>query len=133
MNPGMQERYEGRFMEGGDFPEGTVRHLTIQSVIPPGTEKDARGKPIREAILMFAEEPKGLILGKTNYRVLKILFGDSEDWVGKEIRVMRRYLREAFGIKNELCVRIVPPKGTPMPGRVMKWMGNAIPYELPKE
>jgi hypothetical protein len=129
MNASMQERYEGRFLEAADFPEGTLRHFTIESVLDPGTEKDLRGKPIKEAILKLAGEPKSLVLGKTNYRVLKILFGESEQWPGKEIRVMRRYLRESFGVENELCLRIMPPKGTPIPGKVMKWMGSAVPYE----
>lgn len=128
----MQERYEGRFLEAADFPEGQVRHFIVQAVIPPGTEKDAKGKPIKEAILMFTDEPKGLVVNKTNYRVLRLLFGDSEHWIGKEVRIMRRYLREAFGIRNEHCLRIVPPKGTPMPGRVMKFMGAAVPYQEDK-
>lgn len=125
---GMKERYEGRFLEAADFPEGQVRHFTVQAVIAPNTEKDARGKVIKEAILMFAGETKGLVLNPTNYRVLRLLFGEPENWIGKVVRIMRRYLKEAFGIENEHCLRIVPPKGTPMPGRVMKFMGAATPY-----
>ena len=127
----MEDRYEGNFLEGSDLSEGKRQTATIEAVVPPGTEKDSAGKVILKAIIAFKGAKKRMILGKTSYGVLKVLFGkDEEKWIGKQVDLMRRYLpsKFAFGIHNEMCVRIVPPEGTPLPGKVIKYLGRPTPY-----
>ena len=131
MSKAMEDRYEGNFLEGSDLPEGKRLSITIEEVIPPGTEKDSSGKVILKAIIAFKGAKKRMILGKTSYGVLKVLFGkDETQWIGKQIDLMRRYLpsKFAFGVHNEMCVRVVPPDGTPLPGKVIKYLGRPTPY-----
>jgi hypothetical protein len=131
MSKAMEDKYEGNFLEGSDLPEGKRLTVAIEAVVPPGTEKDSSGKVILKAIIAFKGAKKRMILGKTSYGVLKVLFGkDETQWIGKSIDLMRRYLpsKFAFGVHNEMCVRIVPPDGTPLPGKVIKYLGRPTPY-----
>lgn len=132
---GKLDQYEGNFLRGEDLPEGVVIPVTISGFVPPQAEKDARGKTIDKAILSFAGKDKRLILCKTSFRIVKLLHGSVGDepydgWTGKEVNIQRRYLHRlcAFGVHNELCVRIVPPVGTPVPGRLIRFLGRAKPY-----
>lgn len=130
MSTTMQERYEGNFLEAADLPEGAVVNAVIEAIVAPDTEKDAAGKPIRKALVQFKGKSKRLVLNKTNYRVLKLLFGvDSQKWIGKEVQLQRRYLdaAQAFGQPNELTIRILPPVGTPLPKSVRVFMGHREP------
>ena len=113
-------------MEAIDIPEGAHVEVEIESVADPDTETDASGKLIDKAILKFKAKKKRLILNKTNYRVLKGLFTDATKWVGKKVRLQRRYF-EAFGIKNEIGIRIIPPDGTPIPKSVRDNLGTKRP------
>ena len=131
MSKAMDDKYEGNFLEGSDLPDNKRFPLTIEAVVPPGTEKDASGKVILKAIVAFKGAKKRMILGKTSYGVLKVLFGkDETQWIGKQVDLMRRYLpsKFAFGVHNEMVVRIVPPDGTPLPGKVIKYLGRPTPY-----
>lgn len=124
------ERYEGNFLEAADIPEGAEAKVEIAAVVPPDSEKDKAGKVIKKAIVQFHGRNKRLVLGKTNYRVLKMLFGaQPEQWVGKEVVLQRRYLDAAhgFGVHNEMCLRILPPIGTPIPKNVRDYLGTREP------
>jgi len=126
----LAERYEGNFVEALDLREAALVPVKIEAVVPPDTEKDARGRLIKKAILRFHGPHKGLIVNKTNYRILKAVFGrNPTDWVGKEIVLQRRYLppEKALGVENELCIRIIPPAGTLLPKIVRDYMGTAAP------
>jgi hypothetical protein len=83
MSKAMDDKYEGNFLEGSDLPDNKRFPLTIEAVVPPGTEKDASGKVILKAIVAFKGAKKRMILGKTSYGVLKVLFGkDETQWIG---------------------------------------------------
>jgi hypothetical protein len=126
----IDDRYEGDFLKSDDLPEGVAVNVVIESVADPDTEKDAAGKVIKKAIVKFAGKHKRLILGKTSYRVLKTMLGaDPEKWIGQPIQIQRRYLpaERAFGVKNEMCIRVVPPEGTPLPKTVRECMGFKHP------
>lgn len=125
----LESKYEGDYLEALDLERPF--ELVIAGYTAERTQKDASGKLIKEAILSFEKAKKRLILNKTNYRILQALFGkDRNQWVGKKVTVSRRYLREAFKHPNVLCIRIVPPRGTPLPMSVHKWMGSEKPYEV---
>jgi hypothetical protein len=126
----LQERYEGDFLEALDLPEGVLVKATIESIAMPDTEKDAAGKLIHKAIVKFANRKKRMILNKTNFRLLKVVFGpDVSKAIGGEVMLQRRYLpaERAFGHANELAVRFIPPDGTPLPKSVRDYMGYMTP------
>ena len=126
----MEERYEGDFLEAIDLPEGVLVPVVIDKVTPPDTEKDSGGKTIKKAILTFRDKKKRFVLNKTNYRLLKTLLGsDVSKWAGQGVNLQRRYLdaKHAFGQENEMCVRIIPPNGTPIPKSARDYIGTKHP------
>jgi len=129
----LEERYEGNFLEAIDLPEGAHVPVVIEAIADPDTQKDGAGKTIRKAIVAFKGKGKRLILGKTNYRVLKAMLGaDRAKWIGQTVQLQRRYLPadRAFGVPNELCIRVVPPHGTPIPKSARDYMGTTRPQEV---
>jgi hypothetical protein len=130
MNDKMAERYEGAFLDALDLPECVEVSVTIESIVEPFAEKDAAGKPIKSAILAFKGKHKRLVLNKTNFKNLKAMFGRSpDDWIGKAIKIQRRYLDAAhgFGVNNTLAIRIIPPVGTPILKSAANFMGSSTP------
>jgi len=126
----LEERYEGDFLEAIDLPDGVLVQVSIEAVIPPDTEKDAGGKVIKKAILKFKDKKKRFVLNKTNYRLLKTLFGgDPAKWIGHTFNIQKRYLdaKHAFGQQNEMCVRVIPPIGTPIPKSAREFIGTKSP------
>ena len=129
----IRARYEGDFIESAElmaYPAGVK--VTIESVMPPKTKKDKRGKQIQELILVLkgATTQREMIVGKTNFRVLESMYGKQTDkWVGKEITLGVRYLpkEQGFGQHNCPCVRVIPPHGTPIPKSAWNFMGSANP------
>lgn len=126
----VQEKYEGDFLEGENLEEGKLVPAVIEAVADPDTEKDASGKLISKAIVTFKGKKKRLILNKTNYLSLRAMFGgDPKEWIGKEIKLQRRYLSaaRAFGNHNQPSVRIIPPTGTPVPKKFLDNLGSKTP------
>lgn len=125
----IEEMYEGDFLKADDLPEGALATVVIESVADPFAEKDAAGKEIKKAILAFKDRHKRMIINKTNYRILKTMFGGPDKWIGQTIHLQRRYLdaAHAFGVQNEMCIRIIPPDGTPLPKGVRDYMGRRQP------
>ena len=131
MSSKMEDRYEGAFLDALDLPEGIEAPVTVESIAEPFMEKDSAGKVIKSAILAFKDKKKRLVLNKTNFRNLKAMFGKNPgDWIGKQIKIQRRYLDAAhgFGVNNTLCIRIIPPTGTPILSSAARFMGSPEPY-----
>lgn len=137
MSDKMEAQYEGHFIDALDLPEGVLVPVVIESIAEPGSEKDSSGKVIKQAILGFKGKTKRFIMNRTNYRNLKAMFGrDDREWIGKTIHIQRRYLDAAhgFGVQNTLCLRIVPPVGTPILKSAANFMGQPHPYgDVPKQ
>lgn len=125
-------RFEGPFVEAAELMpfKGGVR-VTIESVIPPNAERDSRKKLIDKPMIVVkgGTKNKKVIIGKTNFRVLTSMFGKPSKWTGKEITLAARYLpaSKGFGQKNCPCVRVIPPKGHPIPKSAYDFMGSAEP------
>ena len=132
-----EERYEGNYLDALDLPEGRLVPVTIEHWAEPDTEKDATGKLIKLGILTFKGKKKRLIVGKTSYKNLKAMFGSQpSNWTGKTVSIQRRYLDAAhgFGVQNCLCIRIIPPVGTPILKSALNFMGSPTPYgDVPKQ
>ena len=130
-------RFEGDYIEAQELMHATGVKVTIESVIPPGTEKDSRRKVIDKPMLVIkgSTKNKKMIVGKTNYRILSAIFGKKASaWVGKEIVLACRYLPKSkgFGQENCPCVRVIPPRGTSIPHSAYQFMGSAKPV-MPDE
>lgn len=122
----LEERYEGLFVCCDDLPEGQAVSVEIESIAMPGTEQDSRKKVIDKAIVTFKGATKRFILNKTNYRVLKGMFGkDHNGWIGQTIQLQRRYI--TFRGEPAMGIRIIPPKGTILPLSVVSQMGTREP------
>lgn len=120
-------RFEGGFIESADLIGRQVK-VTIEAVIPQETEKDSGGKLIDRPILKLAGKKKRLIVGKTNMRILKAMFGAKvSGWIGQEIVLGVRYLDKCFGERNVPTIRIIYPKGTPVPFGARKFFGSETP------
>lgn len=127
----MVERYEGNYLDALDLPQGMQVPVVIEAIAMPKSERDSRGKVIDAAIFSFKGKQKRLIVGKTSYKVMKAMFGaDHRKWVGQTIHIQRRYLEasKGFGVQNCLCIRVVPPTGTPLLKSTVAFMGSATPY-----
>ena len=126
MSEAFEERYEGEFLEGLDIAEGEILQVTVSAVFDPGTQKDAGGKKIKEAVLAFSAHRKKLVMCKTNVRVLWAIIGkDETSWLGWKIPLKRRYYPYCFKKQNEMCIRVIPPVGTVLPGKVVRHLGRA--------
>ena len=136
MTNAMESRYEGNYLDALDLPEGRLVAVVIEAVADPFSEKDSAKKPIKSAILSFKGKSKRLILNKTGYSILKAMFGkEAKDWIGQTIKIQRRYLdaQHGFGVNNTLCIRIIPPIGTPILKSAASFMGQEHPYGGPKK
>jgi hypothetical protein len=78
------ERFPPRFLSQEDFHK--PRTLTIQSF---GTEEiKSDDGPVDKFILYFEEiEDRGFVVNSINSQILEKLYGDDEDWIGKQIEV----------------------------------------------
>ena len=128
--PKTRDRFEGdHFLEAEDIAEGKARKLVIKEIIPANTVNCAKGQLIDKPILCFENDPKQLILGKTNSRIIKTLLGPHENkWIGQEIRLMRRYLIGCTlptCAEVQPCIRVYIPPGTSMRQKVWDWYGEA--------
>lgn len=121
------ERFEG-FLESSDLMQCPPVRLTIAGVSQPGSEKAKDGRVIDKPIIAFEGTNKRMILGKTNERLIKSLHGARPaDWAGKTIVIGVRYLASAFGFTNVPTIRVILPKGAPMPFSCNKHYGSAKP------
>ena len=77
---------ESRWLKAADLA-GRKHKLTIQSIEVVDI-KDQKGVSTRKAGLTFAGKQKGLLLNKTNAKLISSEHGDDMDkWVGKQITV----------------------------------------------
>jgi hypothetical protein len=94
-----------RYLKAEDVP--VPKKFRIKSVAPEelgglGKEKETK------LVVNFTNDKRGLVLNKTNNRVLRGEFGDAVDgWVGKIIVVFSEMKNNG---KRGLSVQIAPPK-----------------------
>ncbi len=124
-----RQQYEGDFVESADLMRSGQVTLTIAAVVPPGTERSKDGRPIDLPIIAFEGATKRFVCSKTNERIVKAIHGPKvADWVGKQITLQVRYLRQAFGEWNVPTLRVVPPEGIPIPMAARKYFGKSEPF-----
>jgi hypothetical protein len=125
-----EPRHEGFIASddiGYDNKGGNSVTLEIESTAEPGTVTDAKKATVQERVLYFKKAEKGLILNRTNERILRLLCGRKPSgWIGKTITLQVRFT-DAFGEVDIPTIRIIPPKGVPLPFGVRKWIGREKP------
>lgn len=126
----MSGRFEGRFLDALDIMAAKKDvTVTITDIVAPDTERDAKNKLIDKAILSFKGASKRFILTKINEKILKAIHGKAPSkWIGKEITLTVRYLKEAFNEENLPAIRIVPPPDMPLTFAMRKHYGKSTPW-----
>jgi len=79
----MNDAFPGKYLRADDVedePILTIKDLQVEEVGPKKEEK---------YILYFREEPKGLVLNKTNWKTIDKILGtdDTDEWFGKKIQL----------------------------------------------
>lgn len=128
LNSRMRAAFEGSFLDATDIKARGEITLEISELIPPGIEKDAKGKLIDKAIVAFKGAQKRLILNKTNAKIMAMqLTGPPSEWKGQKVTLTVRYLPEAFGQRNVPVVRVKPQDESQLTFPMRKKYGNATP------
>lgn len=105
----------------------------IEEYIPPGTLEAANGRLIDKPVLRFKGRKKMLVLSaKCNRAVIHTVTGEDEGpaWVGHTITLQAR-IGEAFGDKNTLFIRVIPPPGTALRRSIVQRLGKEAVYQGP--
>jgi hypothetical protein len=93
---------QSRFLKAPDVP--VTRKFRIKNVTVENMEKDKEQK----LVVWLTNDKRGLVLNKTNNRILRAAFGDDVDgWTGK---IVILYSEMKNNGKLGLSVRIPPPK-----------------------
>lgn len=99
------QQYDSEYLEAPHLTGDTT--LEISEIIKRGQrtcKKD--GKKIDKPILMFKGKKRGLVLNKTNARIIALVHGgDLAKWVGKTITLFPTTCN-AFGNSNTPCIRV---------------------------
>ena len=106
--------FPSKYLKSGDIPEDADLVLTIREVVQEeiGQGEDAEQKPI----IYFTEQPKGLVLNKTNAQSIAKLYGPETDgWVGKRIGLFATEVDFAGKQTLALRVRLKAPKAATPP------------------
>jgi hypothetical protein len=97
---------QSKFLNAGDL-DGGERKFRIKSA----TAEDVGGE--QKLVAWFTNDKKGLVLNKTNNRVLRAAFGnDTADWKDQIIIVFSMMVSMRGQMVPGLRVRIPPPKQT---------------------
>lgn len=116
------------FVDSTDILSRGDTTVEIERVYAPNKMKDSRGTPVNKPVIAFKGAKKKFIVGKTNLKLLAILFGPKTGpWKGQKVTLTVRYLDEAFGQKNVPTVRIKVDDESKIPHSVRKHYGRAVP------
>ncbi len=106
--PNINDMFPSNYLKADDLSEGD---LTLQiKEVKPEKMKDRDGEEESKPVLYFTEQPKGLILNKTNAKAISELYGtDYTLWVGKKITLFWTEV-DSFGeMKPAIRVRKQKP------------------------
>lgn len=125
---GNQFLYAEDLLHKGKFVTADV---VIEEYIPAGTLTAANGRRIDRPVLKFKGKQKMLALSaKCNRQLIHLITGQDEGpgWVGHTITLQARVV-EAFGDKNTLAIRVVPPVGTAIRRSISQRLGRPAVHE----
>jgi hypothetical protein len=98
------QQFDSDYLEAAHLDSEAT--LKISEVVPRKTRKAKDGKLIDKPILQFEGAKRGLVLNKTNAKVLALMYGNKMDlWVGKPVTLFATTCK-AFGSDNTPCIRV---------------------------
>jgi len=98
------QQYDSDYLEAAHLDADAT--LEISEVIARGIKKSKDGKLIDKPILLFKATKRGLVLNKTNAKVIALMFGNKMDsWVGRKITMFPTTCK-AFGSDKTPCIRV---------------------------
>jgi len=99
------QQYDGDYLEAAHLTGDTK--LVISEILPRASRKaKTDGKPIDKPILKFKGAHRGMVLNKTNAKVLANAFGpDMARWTGQTITLYPTTCK-AFGVADTPCIRV---------------------------
>lgn len=105
----VRSMFDSTYLGSWDL-EGQDRVVTITKVVGGEVISD-KGKA-RKPIVSFKENPKALVLNKTNMRAIKAMYGSfkARAWLGKQITLYPT--RCMVGAEEKDCIRVRPNKPT---------------------
>lgn len=107
----VSEAINSDYIEHGDL-DGKEVTLTIKGYCPPGTVSRADKSKIDKPILHFEKITKGLVLNKTNMRLIRMMHGnDMEKWAGKQITIRPTTTQMAKGAAQHVGCMILKDLG----------------------
>lgn len=111
------DAYPSKYLKADfDVPEDGMLVLTILDIRLEliGQGKDAQNKPV----IYFHETDKGLVLNKTNWKLIDQALGtdETDDWEGRKIALYSTDVQFGQDMTRGIRVSSKPPKGkTPAP------------------
>jgi hypothetical protein len=104
----LNDLYPSKYLKASDAENDLT--VTIAKVLIEKM-KDQEGKEESKPVIYFTEQPKGMVLNKTNGNVLSDLFGETiEEWTGHKVTLCAVDV-DAFGkIQKALRFRAEAPK-----------------------
>lgn len=98
------QQFDSDYLEAAHLDKPTI--LEIVEVLPRSSKKAKDGKLIDKPILHFKGVKRGLVLNKTNAKVIALMHGNKMDaWVGKRITIFATTCK-AFGNDKTPCIRV---------------------------
>jgi hypothetical protein len=101
----INQAFPSKFLKASDLND-TALNVTIKSVKMEQVGQDGDIKPV----VYFEQQPKGLVLNKTNTRKIVNIAGTAEtdEWTGTVVQI---YPTETeFGGETVECIRVREPK-----------------------
>jgi hypothetical protein len=119
----MSEKFPSPYLRGADFEDAPPRVLIIKSVADEEVGKEREEK----TVVRFHKEEKGLVLNKTNWRVIEKAYGDTDSWPGKPIELFGVVVE--FSGESQPGIRCRIPKVKPAAKPVVDpEMNDGIPF-----
>ena len=103
----LSQFFPSPYLKGSDFEDEGPRVLTIKVVAEEEVGKDGEQK----MVVRFLGEEKAWILNKTCWRAIEKVYGDTEDWPGKQIELFGAMVEYAG--ETQMGIRVRIPKSPP--------------------
>jgi len=117
--PDYRKMFDADYIGAWDLQDPTGRlidvSLTINKV-EAGTISGTSGRKSKKPVLHFRATPKGLVVNKTNGKIIARLYGNNTDqWIGKRITLYAT--TTTFGADTVECIRVRPERPADSPRR----------------
>lgn len=104
----IDQAFPSKYMKASDLPEDTVVPFVIEEIRMEEIGRDKQTKPV----IYFKDQDKAMVANKTNCNTIAKALGsrDTEDWVGKTIRLYSTEVQ--FGDEMVESIRVSLKSGS---------------------